>query len=36
YSLSFASGGGVWLIGVDGIRGAAMRVSGNKVGGSKE
>lgn len=35
-SLSVAIGGGVGLIGVDAIRGAAMRVIGNKFGGSKE
>lgn len=35
-SLSVAIGGGVGLIGVDAIRGAAMRVIGNKFGSSKE
>lgn len=35
-SLSVAIGGGVGLIGVDAIRGAAMSVIGNKFGGSKE
>ncbi|MDL8823625.1 phage holin family protein, partial [Escherichia coli] len=35
-SLSVAIGGGVGLIGVDAIRGAAMRVIGNKFSGSKE
>ena len=35
-SLSVAIGGGVGLIGVDAIRGAAMRVIGNKFGCSKE
>ncbi|MSL27295.1 phage holin, lambda family [Escherichia coli] len=35
-SLSVAIGGGVGLIGVDAIRGAAMRVMGNKFGSSKE
>ncbi|EJE5779411.1 phage holin family protein [Escherichia coli] len=32
----FGGGGGVGLIGVDAIRGAAMRVIGNKFGRSKE
>lgn len=35
-SLSVAIGGGVGLIGVDAIRGAAMRVIGNKFGAHKE
>ena len=35
-SLSVAIGGGVGLIGVDAIRGAAIRVIGNKFGSSKE